>query len=56
MIEILVFFFSLKVGFVFLFSNVAMRIVQCYLPLYLVETLQLRKVRNLYCSCDQYLS
>ena len=46
MIVILV-FLSLKVGFVFLFSNVAMRIVQCFLPLYLIETLQLRKVRNL---------
>ncbi|KAJ7363320.1 Major facilitator super domain-containing protein 12 [Desmophyllum pertusum] len=32
-----------KVGFVVIFSNITLRIVQSYLPLYLIETLQLRK-------------
>lgn len=32
-----------KVGSVGVFSNIAFRLVQCYLPLYLTETLKLRK-------------
>ncbi|XP_068718643.1 major facilitator superfamily domain-containing protein 12-like [Montipora capricornis] len=32
-----------KVGFVVIFINIAFRLVQCYLPLYLIRTLQLRK-------------
>ena len=41
-----VLFFS-QVGSVVIFTNIAFRLVQCYLPLYLTETLKLRKVSDL---------